>query len=605
MNQIFSKEAIKKLSQAVRMSGNVLKIAWKTDRPLFMAYVITSLIPSFFPVITAYLYKLIIDTVVSIISGGVLTYSVLYEYIIFAAIFQVFVSSIHTINSYVELLLYTKLPIHINQLVLGKIITLDAQYFEDSDFKNTLEKVRQSAPKPQNMVTQLVYLGQNVIQVIIGIVAIFHLNWVLMFVILITVIPEFFTRLTRSHVSWGMWSANSEIRKRYWYFQELLQEATSIKEIKLFALGKRFLAEMRDIQEKFYRENKSLAKKNMKIDISQSIFSTVIFAGIQMYVIFQVLLKRATIGDIQFYQSVIGQFSGALRGSFSSISNIFEDSLYIQSIFDVLNAPPLLPHAKSGISLDLSKPPQIEFKDVSFSYPGSKKKILKDVSLIIKPGEKVAFVGENGAGKSTLIRLLARFYDVESGEVLINGNNITDLNLTSWYDQLGVLFQDFSRYQHQVKDNIYFGNIKKPLIMKEIEKAARDGGSKEFIETFSEGYNQMLGRTFEGGEELSTGQWQKIALSRAFFRNAQVLILDEPTAAIDAKAESEIFQRVDRLSRDKTVIIISHRFSTVRHADRIYVIGKGGIVESGTHKELMKLDGTYAKLFRLQAKGYQ
>jgi ATP-binding cassette subfamily B protein len=605
MRDIFSKEAIKKLSQAIYISKNVCKIAWQADPFLFASYILTSLIPSFFPVTTAYLYKLIIDTVVNIVAGREASYTTLYEYVFISLIFQVVVNSISSINSYVELLFYTKIPIHVNQIVLGKLITLDAQYFEDSDFKNTLEKVRQSAPKPQQTITELVYLGQNMIQVLIGMVAVFHLNWYLTIFIVLTVIPEFFTRLTRSHVSWGMWSANSEIRKRYWYFQELLQSASSITEIKLFSLGKRFLTEMKEIQEKFYKENKTLAKKNEVTDVSLGVFSMLIFAGIQLYVIFQVILRRATIGDIQFYQSVIGQFSGALRGVFRNISNIFENALYVQSIFDVLNAPSLLPHAIPGTTLTATTSPSIEFKDVSFSYPGSKKPILKHMSLVIKPGEKVAFVGENGAGKSTIIRLLARFYDPTSGDILIDGVNLKDITLQSWYDRLGILFQDFSRYQHSVKDNIYFGNIKKTLLMTEIEKAARDGGASEFVKDFSDGYDQMLGRTFEKGEELSTGQWQKIALSRAFFRNASVLILDEPTAAIDARAESEIFERVDTLSRDKTVIIISHRFSTVRHADRIYVVGKGGIVEAGSHQELMKKKGTYANLFTLQAKAYQ
>lgn len=605
MKDFFSKEAIKKLSSALYVSKRVLKIAWQTDPWLFAIYSFTSVIPAFFPVITAYLYKMIIDTVVHIVTGTNVPYTTLYEYIVVSLLFQLMIDVFLNVNSYVEVLLYTKIPIKFNELVLSKIVTLDAAYFEDSDFKNTLEKVRQSTNKPQQLITQIVYISQNLIQVTIGTIAIFHLNWILTFFIAATVVPEFFTRLTRSHVSWGMWSANAETRKRYWYFLDLLQEANSIKEIKLLSLGKRFLGEMRGIQEKFYAENKAIAKKSQIIDLAHGVFSMVMFAGIQLYVVFQVILKKATIGDIQFYQSVIGQFSGALRGSFRNITSIFEDSLYVQSIFDVLNAPSLLPHSASPIVLKTQKPPEIEFRDVRFTYPGSDKPILKNISLKIAAGEKVAFVGENGAGKSTIIRLLARFYDVDKGAILIDGQDIKELSLQSWYDRLGILFQDFARYQHSVKENIYFGDIKKSPMLEELESAARKGGASEFISSLPNGYEQMLGRTFEKGEELSTGQWQKIALSRAFFRNAPVLVLDEPTAAIDAKAESEIFQKVETLSKDKTVIIISHRFSTVRHADRIYVLGNGKIKEAGSHDELMKKKGIYAKLFTLQAKGYQ
>jgi ATP-binding cassette subfamily B protein len=277
----------------------------------------------------------------------------------------------------------------------------------------------------------------------------------------------------------------------------------------------------------------------------------------------------------------------------------------VQSIFDVLDAKPLLVENPNPIVLTGSTPPLIEFNHVDFSYPHSKKKILQDFSLQIYPGEKVAFVGENGAGKSTIIRLLTRFYDVTNGELLLDGKNIKDLDTQAWYKKIGVLFQDFGRYEHSVKENIYFGDVTKPVDGESIHVAATLSGAKEFIQKFDAGYDQMLGKTFEKGEEISTGQWQKIALARAFFRNAPILVLDEPTASIDAKAESEIFERVEKLSKDKTVIIISHRFSTVRNADRIFVIDNGKIIETGNHEKLMKLDGQYAKLFTLQAKGYQ
>ncbi|KKQ14947.1 MAG: ABC transporter, ATP-binding/permease protein, partial [Candidatus Daviesbacteria bacterium GW2011_GWA1_36_8] len=233
------------------------------------------------------------------------------------------------------------------------------------------------------------------------------------------------------------------------------------------------------------------------------------------------------------------------------------------------------------------------------------KKILDNFSLSINPGEKIAFVGENGAGKSTLIKLLIRFYDVDSGEILIQGINVKNLKIKDIYKHIGVLFQDYNKYEDTVTENIYLGNVTRNVKLQNIINASISAGSHEMVEKLDKGYSQMLGRMFEGGIELSGGQWQKIALARAFFRNAPILVLDEPTASIDAKAESEIFERVEKLSKDKTVIIISHRFSTVRNADKIYVIDQGKIVESGTHQQLMELDGQYAILFKLQARGYQ
>ena len=242
---------------------------------------------------------------------------------------------------------------------------------------------------------------------------------------------------------------------------------------------------------------------------------------------------------------------------------------------------------------------------MDFTYPGVKTKILRNFSLTINPGEKVAFVGENGAGKSTIIKLLARFYDVTAGEILINNKNIKELEIETWYKNLGVIFQDFIMYEDSAKENIRYGKIYEEMGLEKITEAAKASGAHPFIEKLDKGYEQMLGRMFKGGTDLSVGQWQKIALARGFLRDAPILVLDEPTASIDARAESEIFNKVEKLSKDKTVIIISHRFSTVRNADKIYVIDDGKIVESGSHTELMKINGQYATLFNLQAKGYK
>lgn len=588
------------------VSFRLLKIAWNVDPKTVTVYFLTSLVPAVIPFLNAYIFKLVIDAVVAAISGQPIEMNTLYLLIGSGMSLQFVQDVVYRVQSYNEIVLYTKLPIHLNQLVLSKIISLDAAYFEDSDFKNTLEKVRDTmSHRPQNLLTELLYISQNIIQVGIGLVAIWQLNSFLIIFILFVVLPEFYLSISQSHISWGIWSANSQTRKRFWYLSGLLQDQQQIKEIKLYSLGKRFLKEIKEVQEAFFYENLKAARKTHLIGVVYNLFSTIVYVGIQVYVLLLVLSRKATVGDIQFYQSVVNQFSGGMRGMLRGVTSIFEHALYVQSIFEVLDAPSLLSYKTPGTLVTGETAPLIEFREVTFSYPGSKKPILKQVSLTINPGDKIAFVGENGAGKSTIIRLLARFYDVDSGEILINGVNIKEIDLQSWYDRLGVLFQDFARYEHTVKDNIYFGNIGKSPTLSFITLAAKEGGSQEFVEELPKKYEQMLGRTFEGGEELSTGQWQKIALSRAFFRNAPVLVLDEPTASIDAKAENEIFKRVDKLTSDKTVIIISHRFSTVRHADRIYVLHDGAIQEQGNHQELMKLEGRYAKLFTLQAKGYQ
>lgn len=601
------KEKFKKYTQfknTLAVSRRLLKIAWEVDPVLFSIYFLVGMLPAIIPFVSSYVYKLIIDFVVESIRGNVFDYFPLYFLIFLGAVLYFIQQAVFSTQAYLEILFFTKLPIYLNQLILGKISTLDMEYFENSDFKNSLEKVRETSSfRPQALLNEIIYMAQSFLQVSIALVAIIHLNWLLIVIVLIAAVPEFVNRTIRSKVSWGIWNANSEIRKRYWYLSTLLQSVESVKEIKLFSLGKRFLKEIKTLQLKFYRENAQVAKTNYFYNVGFGSLSVFIFIGVQTYVVFQALSRKVTIGDIEFYRGVVNNFSNGLGGFFRNVNQILDHSLYVESIFEVLDAKPLLKEKSDAVILHGDKAPVIEFKNVSFSYPGSKKHILHNFSLIINPGEKVAFVGENGAGKSTLIRLLSRFYDVTAGEILIDKVNIKDLEVSSWYKKIGVLFQDFARYEHSVKDNIHFGDITKNS--ESISDASALSGADEFIEKLDAKYDQMLGKTFEKGEAISTGQWQKIALARAFFRNAPILVLDEPTASIDARAESEIFERVESLSKDKTVIIISHRFSTVRNADRIFVIDTGKIIETGNHKELMKLNGQYAKLFTLQAKGYQ
>jgi ATP-binding cassette subfamily B protein len=279
---------------------------------------------------------------------------------------------------------------------------------------------------------------------------------------------------------------------------------------------------------------------------------------------------------------------------------------YLDKFFEFLERKSEILNPISPKALPLTVIPQvIEFKFVSFKYPRSERYILKDFNLTIKSGERIALVGENGAGKTTIIKLLLRFYDVTEGEILINGVNIKELDLSEWHKYIGALFQDFIKYQFKFKDNIYLGNLSKTDNEKLLRDAISKSGADKYLDTLPNGIEQIVGKMFEGGVDLSGGQWQKLALARAFFRDAPILILDEPTSAIDAKAEYEIFKNIQNLEKNKTVIIISHRFSTVRHADRILVLDDGKIIEQGTHEELVAQKGLYEELFEIQAKGYK
>ena len=287
-------------------------------------------------------------------------------------------------------------------------------------------------------------------------------------------------------------------------------------------------------------------------------------------------------------------------------SSISARNKYLDKFFDFLETEKFITSPSEPVAIpNKPEPPILEFKDVVFKYPSTERDILKNFNLTIQSGEKVALVGENGAGKTTLIKLLLRFYDVTEGEILINGVNIKDVNLDEWHKCIGALFQDFIKYQFTFKENVYLGDLTKANEEKLLKEAIEKSGANKYLDTLPNGIDQIVGKMFEGGIDLSGGQWQKLALARAFFRDAPILILDEPTSAIDAKAEYEIFQNVQKLQKDKTVVIISHRFSTVRQADRILVLDDGKILEEGNHEELMKEKGLYAELFEIQAKGYK
>lgn len=599
-------EKIGRFKQTVATSSRLLGLLWSIDKWLLMANALAVTIPALIPFAFAYIFKLLIDQVVLSVSTSNVD---LNKFILLTTVgFIVYAvqSLAFSAQDYFNRLLYTKIPISLYQIVLSKISSLDVAYFEDSEFKNTLEKVRDAYNwRPLNLMEYLLFAFQSLIQIITAVVVLATLAPFLIVIILVVAIPELISHIKESQLSWGIWDARIPDRKKFWYVSDLLQERDSVKEMKLFQLPKIFLSEIKGIQENIYKENKNLATKYLGINAAFNILSGLTFIAILLFIVLEAVAKRISVGGISYYTTVITSLQAGIGGLFRNLVRIFSESLYTASIFEVLDAPPKIHQRKNPKRLNLKKPPLIEFKNISFTYPGNKKPTFKNLDLVINSGEKIALVGENGSGKTTLIKLLCRFYDVDKGEILINGINLKDIDLNDWYKALGVLFQDFVKYEYKAWENIYFGKTNEKVNIKKVIEAAISSGADPMIRKLEKGYDQMLGRTFEGSTELSIGQWQKIALARGFFKNSPVLILDEPTAAIDAKAEAEIFNRVEKLSKDKTVIIISHRFSTVRNADKIYVIDSGKIAESGSHSELMKQKGQYATLFSLQAKGYQ
>jgi ATP-binding cassette subfamily B protein len=593
-------------SDVFRTSKRLMGVLWHEDKRTFIETTIAVLIPGVIPFINAYIYAQIINFVIYVISGHPKSYEHLY-FLIFIRVLMLFVQDASfTAQRRHNVIFTTKIPIIFAQRVMNQLAKLDMGLLEDSDFQDKFQSARDSAAyRPTDMLSNIFYSMQSLLQLIIAAVSIFFLNWVFAVIILITAVPSFIYQARSAKSIWAIWDSNSPYRKRFNYLYYNIQDPRSVKELKLFRLTDYFVGEAKKITEKFASENIATLNRQFLFGLVSNLANVAGYAAVEVYIILTTLAKKISVGGLTYYTTALINYQNGINGLFRSASVVFDDSQYVQEIFNVLDVKPKIISLPDAVKIDTEDAPVIEFRHVSFSYPKSETKVLNDFSIVINPGEKVAFVGENGAGKTTIIKLLCRFYDVDKGEILINGINLKEIDLLSWYEHVGVLFQDFLKYEYTLQENIWFGQVNKPEIIDDIRAAAIQSGADGVQKSLPKGYDQMLGNTFKGGIELSTGQWQKVALARGFYRNAPVLILDEPTAAIDAKAEHEIFRRVEKLTSDKTALIISHRFSTVRNADKIFVIENGKIIESGSHQKLMKLEGVYANLFNLQAEAYR
>jgi ATP-binding cassette subfamily B protein len=583
----------------------LLKLVWQTGPLLCLASLSLRLIAAFMPLALLWIPKLIIDFVVRAILHQPVDKSLILKLIILEFLLAILSDALSRFITLVDSLLGDKFTNHVSIRLMEHANSLDLVSFEDPVFYDKLERARRQTTTRLGMLAMLASMAQQFLTLLTMISAVvFYSPWLLLLLIGST-IPVFLGETKFAMLNYSILFRYTPERRELDYLRYLGASNESAKEVKIFGLGQYLINRAQALFGRFYNENASLAIRRALHGALIGLLPTSAYYGAYTYIVWRAIAGALSVGDLTL---IVGAFSRArniMETLVSNLANVAEQALFLKDLFEFFETKPSIASPAHPVPAPRPIREGFVFSNVSFAYPDSDREILSGIDFRFDAGERIALVGENGAGKTTLIKLMARLYDPTGGRILLDGVDLRDYSVEDLRHEIGVIFQDYMRYDMLAVENIGVGRIEQLQEQERIVRSAEKSLAAGVIETLPRGYGQMLGRRFEGGTDLSTGQWQKMALARAYMRDAQILILDEPTASLDARAEFEVYQRFVELTSGKMAVLISHRFSTVRMADRIFVLADGKIVEQGSHQQLVALRGRYAELFEMQAAGYR
>ncbi len=581
------------------------KMIWETSAFMTLANVVLRIIKAAIPVVMLWVGKLIIDEIILQMNSE---YPVFYNIWLYLGLeFGLAISS-DVINRGITLLDGLLGDLFSNRTSVKLIhhaATLDLYQFEDSEFYDKLERARRQSTSRTVLMSQVLTQIQNIITIIFFAAGLIAFKPILILILVIAIIPSFLGETQFSAAGYSLTRSWTPQRRELDYLRYIGASDQTAKEVKVFGLAEFISERFKRLADSYYRANRKLAMKRAFWGSALSVIGTAAYYGAYVYIAFDTVEGKITVGQLTFLAGSFLQMRNMLQSIMNRFSQIAESALYLQDLFDFFEIKPQIRNQNERHPFPNPIKEGFVFENVSFRYPGSEKYSLRNLNFFLQKGEKLALVGENGAGKTTLVKLLARLYEPTEGRILLDGRDIRNFDLNDLRKNVSIIFQDYMRFQLPAGENIAIGNIEGVDDQASIEKSALKSLADTVIEKLPEKYRQMLGKRFRGGVELSGGEWQKIALARAYMGDSQLMILDEPTSALDARAENEVFIRFAELMEGKSAVLISHRFSTVRMADRILFLENGELLELGSHEELMNQQGKYSKLFNLQARGYK